>query len=244
MITKIEKLKNIGNFEDYSASGDVTLKKLSIVYANNGAGKTTLARVLHSLSTNDPGVVLRHKRINGTGNPEITIKNETPSPFVFSGTHWNRPCPEIEVFDSHFVANNVYSGFEINSEHHKSLYQFVVGASGVAIVNKIERVKNMISAKNAEIGQQAELIKATAGYHDVGQICNLVQKPDIDNLIAEKEKELTLAKGQQQIAQQKLPAEITVAAPAFNITTAQRVLETTVEGIGEAYLEEVKRLIA
>lgn len=191
MITKIEKLKNIGNFEDYRASGDVTLKKLSIVYANNGAGKTTLARVLHSLSTNDPGVVLRHKRINGTGNPEINIKNETPSPFVISGTHWNRPCPDIEVFDSHFVANNVYSGFEIKSEHHKSLYHFVVGASGVAIVNKIERVKNLISAKNAEIGQQAELIKATAGYHDVGQICNLVQKPDIDNLIAEKEKELT-----------------------------------------------------
>lgn len=133
MITKIEKLKNIGNFEDYRARGDVTLKKLSIVYANNGAGKTTLARVLHSLSTNDPGVVLRLKRINGTGNPEITIKNETPSPFVFSGTHWNRPCPDIEVFDSHFVANNVYSGFEINSEHHKSLYQFVVGASGVAV---------------------------------------------------------------------------------------------------------------
>lgn len=65
MITKIEKLKNIGNFEDYTASGDVTLNKLSVVYANNGAGKTTLARVLHSLSTNDPGVVLRHKRESG-----------------------------------------------------------------------------------------------------------------------------------------------------------------------------------
>ena len=76
MITKIEKLKNIGNFEDYTASGDVTLKRLSIVYADNGAGKTTLARVLHSLSANDPDVVLRHKRINGTGNPEITIKND------------------------------------------------------------------------------------------------------------------------------------------------------------------------
>lgn len=103
MITKIEKLKNIGNFEDYTASGDVTLERLSIVYANNGAGKTT--RVLHSLSANDPDVVLRHKRINGTGNPEITIKNESSSPYVFNGTRWNNPCPEIEVFDAHFVAN-------------------------------------------------------------------------------------------------------------------------------------------
>lgn len=116
MITKIEKLKDIGNFGDYTASGDVTLKQFSIVYADNGAGKTTLARVFHSLSMNDPAVVLRHKRINGTGNPEIAIKNETASPFVFSGTKWNKPCPEIEVFDAHFVANNVYSGFEIGSE--------------------------------------------------------------------------------------------------------------------------------
>ncbi|MBO7068603.1 MAG: hypothetical protein J6W52_08000 [Bacteroidaceae bacterium] len=42
MITKIEKLKNIGNFEDYTASGDVTLKPFCIVYAENGAGKTTI----------------------------------------------------------------------------------------------------------------------------------------------------------------------------------------------------------
>lgn len=51
MITKIEKLKNIGNFEDYNASGDVTLKKLNIIYAENGAGKTTLSQVLQSLAT-------------------------------------------------------------------------------------------------------------------------------------------------------------------------------------------------
>lgn len=240
MITKIEKLKNIGNFEDYTASGDLTLNKLSVVYANNGAGKTTLARVFHSLSTNDPDVVLRHKRINGTGNPEVTIKNETPSPFVFSGTKWNRPCPEIEVFDAHFVINNVYSGFEINSDHHKSLYQFVVGSSGVAIVNKIERVKNMIAACNGERSTIAGQIINETKYNDADKICSLQPKDKVDEMISEKEKELKLAQGQQQIAAQKAPGEINVTAPAFSAATAQRVLETTVEGIGAAYLEEVK----
>ena len=74
----------------------MTLKPFCIVYAENGAGKTTLSRVFHSLSTNDAGVVLRHKRIGGTGNPEITIQNETASPFVFSGTHWNRRKPPMK----------------------------------------------------------------------------------------------------------------------------------------------------
>ena len=196
MITKIEKLKNIGNFEDYTASGDVTLKPFCIVYAENGAGKTTLSRVFHSLSTNDADVVIRHKRIGGAGNSEITHNNETPSPFVFSGTHWNRPCPEIEVFDAHFVANNVYSGFNMNSDHHKGLYQFVIGASGVVIINKIDRVKDKISALNTEITQQGEQIKATANYHDAEQVCNLVQKPNVDDEIGAKDKELTQAKKQ------------------------------------------------
>ena len=57
MIAKIEKLKNIGNFEDYNARGDVALKPVSIIYAENGAGKTTLSRVLHSLATDDGSVL-------------------------------------------------------------------------------------------------------------------------------------------------------------------------------------------
>ena len=39
MITKIEKIQAIGNFEDYVAVGDVTLKEFNLIYAENGAGK-------------------------------------------------------------------------------------------------------------------------------------------------------------------------------------------------------------
>jgi wobble nucleotide-excising tRNase len=240
MITKIEKLKNIGNFEDYTASGDVTLKPFCIVYAENGAGKTTLSRVFHSLSTNDADVVIRHKRIGGAGNPEITLNNETPSPFVFSGTHWNRPCPEIEVFDAHFVANNVYSGFNMNSDHHKGLYQFVVGASGVVIINKIDRVKDKIAALNTEIAQQGELIKATANYHDAEQVCNLVQKPNVDDEIGAKDKELTQAKNQEQIRTQAVPQAIQIPALPFEFARIKAVMELTVEGIGKEYLDRVE----
>ena len=61
MITKIERLKNIGNFEDYNASGNVSLDKMTFIYADNGAGKTTLARVLQSLAIGDGSIIARHK---------------------------------------------------------------------------------------------------------------------------------------------------------------------------------------
>lgn len=136
MISKIDIIKAIGNFEDYRATGDVSLKKMNLIYAENGAGKTTLARILQSLATGDAAIIDRHKRIWAAGQAEVQIREDAnPSPLRFFNGQWNRTVPQVEVFDSHFVANNVYSGFEISSEHHKGLYQFVVGSAGVSIVN-------------------------------------------------------------------------------------------------------------
>ena len=89
MITKIEKLKNIGNFEDYTASGDVTLKRMSIIYAENGAGKTTLSQVLHSLATNNPEIIKRHTRIGATETlrqPSTMILAISITSMVLGGT--------------------------------------------------------------------------------------------------------------------------------------------------------------
>lgn len=77
MIQKIEKIKNIGNYEDYVASGDVTLKRMNLIYAENGAGKTTLARILHSMSVNNPVVISQRKRIGAITTPEVCIKDES-----------------------------------------------------------------------------------------------------------------------------------------------------------------------
>ena len=49
MLEKIVQIKNIGRFRDYAASGDVTFRKLTLVYAENGRGKTTLCVILRSL---------------------------------------------------------------------------------------------------------------------------------------------------------------------------------------------------
>ena len=132
MIDKIERIYNIGNFENYDASGNVALGKMSFIYAINGAGKTTLARVLQSLATGDGSIIGRHKRIGAASEPAV-ILTSAPNRYKFRNGAWDATIPEVAVFDSHFVANNVYSGFVINSDHHKSLYQFVVGDSGVEI---------------------------------------------------------------------------------------------------------------
>lgn len=89
MISKIEKLKNIGNYEDYNSTGNVALGKWSIIYAANGAGKTTLARVLQSLSTGDGSIIGRHKRIGAASDPEAVILSDTPARHSFRNSDFS-----------------------------------------------------------------------------------------------------------------------------------------------------------
>lgn len=241
MIDKIERIKNIGNFENYEASGNVSLGKMSYIYASNGAGKTTLARVLQSLSSNDGSIIDRHKRIGATGEPSVILKSGTDC-YKFKDGGWDNCMPNVAVFDAHFVANNVYSGFEINSEHHKSLYQFVVGDAGVGIIKKIERVKTLIDGVNAEINQYGQLLRAETGSQDIIKVLNISANTEIDKLIEDKEKELTLAKSQEQIAVAPTPQVMTSTAllTEEDFIEIREALELSVDGIGNEYLTKVK----
>lgn len=240
MISKIEKIKNIGNFEDYSARGNVSLKRMNLIYAENGSGKTTLAQILQSLASDDESIIALHKRIGALGPSEVSIKGDIPSPFVFNGSRWNRSIPEISVFDAHFVDNNIYSGFDISADHHKSLYQFVVGDTGVSFVKKIERVKELISECNTELGSYANLISALTHYDNYEEICSLQPEENIDEQIGNKEEELKIAKGQAQIATYSVPEEIRNEDFGLDFNAIKSSYEQSVEIIGNDYIELVK----
>lgn len=239
MIRKIERIYNVGNFENYDASGNVALGKMSLIYAINGTGKTTLARILQSLSTGDGSIIERHKRIGAAGEPSVIMACDATH-YKFKNGAWDGTIPEVAVFDSHFVANNVYSGFEITADHHKCLYQFVVGDAGVEIIKKIERVKNMLTVCNTKAGEKAELICTATKTQDVDKICALVPKENVDDLITAKEAELILAQRQAQIMSLALPKEIQAAGIVLDYDTARAVLAQTVDGIGQEYLDMVQ----
>lgn len=241
MIKKIEIVKNVGNFNDYVAEGQVALSKMNLIYAENGAGKTTLARVLHSLSAGDGAVVQRHKRINGTGEPSVLVRDDANKEHKYNNGVWNRPIPEVEVFDAHFVNNNVYSGFDVNSDHHKKLYQFVVGEAGVKIIRRIEKAKTLKEAVDYEWGNVDNQIGNLSGGLDANSVCKLKPVPEIDAAIAQAEAALKVAKNQDKIKKQARPQKIAAPDIGFETDNAKTVLATTTAGIGHAYLEQVSQ---
>lgn len=144
MLHKIERLNCIGKFRSYSASGDVAFKKLTLIYADNGSGKTTLTSVLRSANQNDPEIIRRRKSTNQTtaqGAQIVQRNSGVDTHHTFNATGWTNAFPNIEIFDIHFVNENIFSGFDFNEDHKKQLHQFVIGAQGILIQNQIEQNK-------------------------------------------------------------------------------------------------------
>ncbi|MCD8182400.1 MAG: AAA family ATPase [Bacteroides sp.] len=239
MIQKIEIIKNIGNYEDYVASGDVTLKRMNLIYAENGAGKTTLARILHSMSVNNPIVISQRKRIGAITASEVCIKDESGQ-LNYNGIKWNRNKPNVTVFDTHFVSENVYTGFQISSDHRKHLYKFVLGDTGVDIAKKIERAKQLIESKNNEIVGLTNQIQIASKCQDVEKVYNLSPLADIDTLIDAKKKELKVAQNNNVILKQSTSPLFPEIPFSLDVEYLKRILSISINGIGKEYLDIVK----
>lgn len=239
MIQKIENIRSIGIYDDYTASGDVTLKKFNMIYAENGAGKTTLASILRSLASNETALIGKRKRIDTHNEPLVCIKKDDGTQYKFSEGKWNHDESNIEVFDSFFVNDNIYSGMEITSDNRKHLYKFIIGNTGVAINCKIERVKQFIDKKNDE---KNILVSELSAYSKGMPIDNFMELPKdntIDYQIEQKDEELKAASNNEiLLSHSKMPDP---PAFIFNIDLDKVIiaLEKSINTISKGYINQV-----
>ena len=158
----------------------------------------------------------------------------------FNANHWDRSESNIAVFDAHFVSENIYTGFYINSEHRKQLYKFVLGSIGVDIANKIERVKLIIDNINNEKSKLASQIKIDSKNQDVDKVCSLKPLERIDYLIKEKKQELKIAQDNTVILKQSSLPLFPQFPFAVNPEEIKLALGFSVDGISKEYLDIVK----
>jgi wobble nucleotide-excising tRNase len=157
MVEKIVQIKNIGRFLDYAAKGDVTFRKLTLIYAENGRGKTTLCAILRSLQSGRPEFISERKTLGATDAPFVHIRLNNAD-YKFDGNAWTNSHPDILIFDSVFVNENVYSGDYVEHEHKKNLYRVIVGAQGVQLARQIEDLDRQIRDVNADLREKKESI--------------------------------------------------------------------------------------
>lgn len=191
MIKKIISIKNIGKFTEYNAAGDVELRKLTLIYAENGRGKTTLCDILRSLQTNNADYICGRKTLGESTDPEacIRLEEETAS---FANGSWTTAYPELAIFDSTFVHDNIYAGDYVDHDHKKNLYRVIVGEEGVRLARRVEELDGQIREANRDIAQKRTAVeRSMPSGVTFDAFINLEEDTAVDQKIRSQEAEVT-----------------------------------------------------
>jgi len=236
VLRKILSLKNVGRFTSLAASGEVEFKRLTLIYGLNGYGKTTLVGVLRSLASGDRAYVDERHTLGEPAEATAEIRLESGNA-RFSKGAWSTTEPRLEIFDSTFVNDNVFTGEHVGSEHRKNLYEVVVGAAAVKLVKEIDALDSesrRIAAENSKIeGTLRERIQAPFSIDD---FIALIAVPDLAGKIAECTTKLSAVRKQREIlARGQLEALVVPALPPF-----QAVLKKSVAQVSKAAEEKVR----
>jgi wobble nucleotide-excising tRNase len=241
VLRKIIGIKNVGRFQSYGASGDVTLKRYNLIYAENGRGKTTFCAILRSLQTGDPTYVSGRATLGSPDVPEITILTDAGA-VAFNGGIWSATVPALAIFDSTFVSENVYSGDFVDLDHRRNLYRVIIGKDGVDLARRVDQLDADIRVKTSEIREKRAAVQSFAPSGvAVESFLVLAPDPDIDSRISTKQMELESVRQADQLRSR---ASLSLLALPALPDDFEVLLATTVEGLAADAEQQVSAQIA
>ena len=131
-IEAIQQIKNIGKFSNCQIAG-CQFNDNTIIYGKNTLGKSTLTSIFRSLQTGNKKIIEGRKTFGSTNQPVIQIRftDGTNREIVDYNSHkWSEGNPNILIFDTQFISENVFQGEQITFDNQKSLNQIIIGAKG------------------------------------------------------------------------------------------------------------------
>lgn len=242
MINKIIKILNIGRFTNYQAEGNTTFKKLNIIYGENGRGKTTLSAIFRSFKYKDPIYIKERVTLGSKDNPYVQISTDERNA-TFTNNSWDIGYPDMEIFDSIFVNENIYSGEYVGHDHKKNLYRFVVGEEGVKLALKVDTLDEEVRNINAEINKkELEIQKFIFGsFISINDFITLPNQKDIDKDIKNKEEEVEILKKSSSIISKSDLEKVIL--PTLPLEEVKNLLLKTIEDISDDAEEKTKKHI-
>jgi wobble nucleotide-excising tRNase len=224
MLQRIIFIKNIGRFKNCAAIGDVTFRRYTLVFAENARGKTTLCDILRSLFKNDPAIVIGRTTLGSPDPPEVRLLAASGL-IAFRNGIWSGTSPDIAVFDSNYIKENVYAGDAVDTEHRRNLYRIIIGSQGVALAASVTSLDEQIRDKNTEIrDNRNEIQRYVPQGITIDAFINLVMDDQIDTKIAAKEQEIQAARQAAQLQARAGLSELTI--PVFPVAFAELLAKT------------------
>ncbi len=240
-IKKIISRKNAGRIKNYSAKGDVELKKVNLYYGENGRGKTTLCAILRSLLDGEPDHLIGRTTLGTGGIPSIQIQTDTGQ-IHFRDLTWTETLPNIVIFDHDFISENVFDGNIVGTEQRKNLYKIIIGKEGVLIAEQYEDVKKQATEMTKNISALSNSISVHLPKGITLQYFQTYQSnPHIDELIETANRELTAGKESSTIAVHRAFSAIQLPEIPNDI---ELILAKNLDGLSAEVEAKVKAHIA
>lgn len=231
-------IRNVGVLKAFDAGASPPLAPLTIFYARNGRGKSTLTAVMRAARDGCSSTVMARRSLgNNAADPEITLISDNGNRLFKSGK-WQHQRAPIEVFDTTFIADNVFAGEMIELAQDRGLFSIILGEEGVRLANLLERFNAYAKAAATKLkGAESALNDDLPSEMTREAFFALAANPSADaDRLDKAEKSLKAVQQADKIALLK-PLE-TISAPALPADFGA-VLSTTVPDIDAAARERL-----
>lgn len=257
MLEKIISIENVGIFKNYknscskSEDWNGSFKKENLIYAENGEGKTTLTTIFKSLKRKNSQILLEKKSLEVLDDKDekIEIKIKGEEIYNFNNGNWNGRLKNIEIFDSNFVSENIYTGHAINHEHKKNLHSFIIGEKGIDISNRISMIKDErldLKTKMNNLKSKINKSMPTKSKMDSESFIefNLEENPlanDIENKIKAQKRKVKKIEDKKSLKRKNKFKKILI--PEITLEEIENLLNKTTEDIDKTVAKKIEKHI-
>jgi wobble nucleotide-excising tRNase len=236
MLNKIVTIKNVGKFRSCSAAGDVTFRKLTLIYAENGRGKTTFCDIIRSLQCADDKFIRGRTSFGSVDKPlvEVLVDN---GKVAYKDHVWTASAPDIAIYDAHFLHENVYTGDFVTHDHRRNLHKVIIGEQGVALALRVDEFDERIRTANREISRAESNVQSQVPRGvTLAEFLKLERVDKIEDQIELREREVAALKNSADIATRPAPQKLPF--PTFP-QDFEGLLSRNVEGL----IEDAERIV-
>ena len=146
MFKKLISIQNYGRFSNFNitqSDWDGTFSKTNVIYAPNGFGKTSFSVMMRSISGYD-ALITKKTTFDTQGAPSIKFIVDSNKELTYNNGKWKRHYPQIEVFDSFYLEDNVYIISIDDNPERLNLFE-------LPIASQITTIKQTLSSKTDEL---------------------------------------------------------------------------------------------
>lgn len=162
MIERLPVIKNVGTFKSHN-KGDCELRKLTFIFGENSQGKSTITDILKSYHKDNPQIIIDRKTSGSVEDIEIKICTPNKGKIEFKSNLWSEDNSginpkDIQIFDTEFVQNNVFTNSRIDHGNKENFTEFVLGEKSIKINKELDELDEAIKILNEKQDSIKKLI--------------------------------------------------------------------------------------